>query len=58
MKTTIISIVKWWIIIAFAGAVVYAVIPKWEFHPELARIVLNKVTGEVKKFTLSLKEGK
>jgi len=48
VKDFILSVLKWWFIIAFTGATFYLVYPKYTSagHPKL---VLNTITGELYK---------
>lgn len=49
MKTILLSVLKWWLIIAFAGVTFYLVVPKWEPHPRNKHVVINTITGKVYK---------
>ena len=48
MKAMLLSVLKWWLIIVFAGVAIYLVIPKW-MPAKNPRIVVNQFTGEVRK---------
>jgi hypothetical protein len=49
MKTMMISVVKWWLIIAFAAVSFYLVYPKYVPHPRASRFIVNTITGEIEK---------
>jgi hypothetical protein len=49
MKPILLSAIKWWLIIAFAGVNFYAVYPKYVLYPKACRFVANTITGEIVK---------
>lgn len=48
-KTTWEEIIKWCIIIAFAGLVYYIVTPKYTYQGDNGSFRVNKVTSELEK---------
>ena len=49
MKNMMMSVLKWWLIIAFAAVSFYLVYPKYVPHPKASRFVVNTITGEIEK---------
>jgi len=49
MKSMLITVLKWWLIVAFAAVSFYLVCPKYAPSPKNAGVVVNRFTGEVYK---------